>query len=589
MTPQLHVTALVLGGTTAAAALVAVWAATSGRHWFWRALAIWICVALMLPIGAYEPALVFAMSLPGIALAVRGFQWRAEQRGAIRRSFSSRVKSVRFGLRDILLATALLGLSLAAAVHVARRPALESDWLRAKTAAEIVLPALAMTLIAVCCWCAICGRHRWWSSAALLAAICGFAWRLWPRMPWLYALDEKFNLLVSMVPSSEIDRLAFLVTLTGLGEFAAILVALIWATGPEPTEGTLWRSVRLGTLALGGALLAAFYWQMFGQTSFPPPLVSSPNHFRRIMEIAHRMKQINESSLSASDVQATDPAAAEELRGLYDELLPLLPAPNSVDDDLSSPLAQQIREGRFTDQIGAIRALGRSLDAESRAAAARGDLNQALQFALAEIRLGAATCRNGLMIDDLIGRAVMSGGYRQVAGLRKDIDAQNARHFIAALASIDQSREPTSAIIQRDMAYCERVYGWQARLSNIIERLITGDPRQWQNFASYIHAIQSWQAINRLLQVDLAIELFRRERGRLPASLSELAPDFGQNEPFDPFTERPLVYRTDDNAKTFTLYSVGRDGRNDGGRLTSLSTYHSAAGYDLDVDTLTRP
>jgi hypothetical protein len=64
--------------------------------------------------------------------------------------------------------------------------------------------------------------------------------------------------------------------------------------------------------------------------------------------------------------------------------------------------------------------------------------------------------------------------------------------------------------------------------------------------------------------VALAVERFRRVRGRLPESLTELAPEFIAAIPADPFDGAPLRYRR--LVKGDLVYSIGADGHDDGGR-----------------------
>jgi hypothetical protein len=66
--PTFHLTMFVLVGGAAVQGLVALWAATSRVHWFWRALAVWFAVMAFVPIRAYEPAFVFAISSPFIVV-----------------------------------------------------------------------------------------------------------------------------------------------------------------------------------------------------------------------------------------------------------------------------------------------------------------------------------------------------------------------------------------------------------------------------------------------------------------------------------------------------------------------------------------
>ena len=66
-----------------------------------------------------------------------------------------------------------------------------------------------------------------------------------------------------------------------------------------------------------------------------------------------------------------------------------------------------------------------------------------------------------------------------------------------------------------------------------------------------------------LTMVAVALAAHRAERGRYPAALAELAPEYLKQLPRDLFVERPLRYRRE--AAGYVLYSVGRDMRDDRG------------------------
>jgi hypothetical protein len=83
-----------------------------------------------------------------------------------------------------------------------------------------------------------------------------------------------------------------------------------------------------------------------------------------------------------------------------------------------------------------------------------------------------------------------------------------------------------------------------------------------------------------LVQVALAIEQYRTEHGRLPEVLADLAPTFFSAVPTDSFNGEPLRYRPME--KGFFLYSVDRDGQDDGGRQKPLDAKsRDRANYDL--------
>jgi hypothetical protein len=67
--------------------------------------------------------------------------------------------------------------------------------------------------------------------------------------------------------------------------------------------------------------------------------------------------------------------------------------------------------------------------------------------------------------------------------------------------------------------------------------------------------------------VRLAIEGYRAEHGQCPPSLEALVPAWLDAVPEDPFSEGPYVYRlaSGDRGAGYVLYSVGADGRDDGG------------------------
>jgi hypothetical protein len=62
----------------------------------------------------------------------------------------------------------------------------------------------------------------------------------------------------------------------------------------------------------------------------------------------------------------------------------------------------------------------------------------------------------------------------------------------------------------------------------------------------------------------LAVERFKRAHGRLPEDLNELAPDFMEKVPGDPFDGAPLRFHH--LTRGYVIYSIGADGHDDGGR-----------------------
>ena len=86
----------------------------------------------------------------------------------------------------------------------------------------------------------------------------------------------------------------------------------------------------------------------------------------------------------------------------------------------------------------------------------------------------------------------------------------------------------------------------------------------------------------RLAVTAIAIERFRLANNRLPAGLEELAPKYLPSVPLDPFIGLPLHYRQ--LPKGYVVYSVDRDGRDDGGKEKPANRRSSDRNtYDLTL------
>jgi len=64
----------------------------------------------------------------------------------------------------------------------------------------------------------------------------------------------------------------------------------------------------------------------------------------------------------------------------------------------------------------------------------------------------------------------------------------------------------------------------------------------------------------------LAAELYRRQNGSWPPGLEELVPKYLPAVPVDPFTGQSLKFIVADDE--FKVYSVGEDGKEDGGKFS---------------------
>jgi hypothetical protein len=83
--------------------------------------------------------------------------------------------------------------------------------------------------------------------------------------------------------------------------------------------------------------------------------------------------------------------------------------------------------------------------------------------------------------------------------------------------------------------------------------------------------------VHRNVQVAFALAAYHRDHGNFPAKLDDLAPKYLAAVPDDLFSGKALVYHP--SAKGYLFYSVGANGKDDGGR----SFNDDPAGDDLPV------
>ncbi len=67
-------------------------------------------------------------------------------------------------------------------------------------------------------------------------------------------------------------------------------------------------------------------------------------------------------------------------------------------------------------------------------------------------------------------------------------------------------------------------------------------------------------------RIGLACKIFKQQRGRFPENIAALVPGILTEEPLDPFTGKPFIYRLQDGG--FIVYGLGSNERDDGGRGT---------------------
>jgi hypothetical protein len=578
-TPSYHVLSLILASTAALQSLIAIWAATSSRHWFWRALAAWAAVVALVPIRAYQPAVIFSLSSLLIVALIGLRKLRRDSHRPPTASSEPPAPRLRFGLRDIFLLMVIVGLWLAGLQHIVVK-AERIDW------PHSLLTAAAIAVVATVSWVTAQSSRRAFWGALLLVSVAMFA-VLIPLRGQGYDYYE-FWMVLNVIYYPDYRAADFLRISQTLGLLAILVIAASAVAGSIGSSlffhGTT--ALRRGTLVfvllLFAAPLAFIYWQMLQLAPLPPRFSEAENHFDRLLAIAERMEMLALANPTA--------AVQEERDALIAESIILLQAANYVPHETRFDTVRQV----WTDnwEIGkTLRNLTRAIDGQSAAAIAGGELDRACELAEANARLGVMLQRGSHIAEYLVGVAVTSLSAQRVIGVRRELSPENSRKLIAAWERVLAERESLRVVLDRDHAVSERIYGWGARLTHVVEALGIRSDSYY-----FLRAGLRQETLIRLLQTDLAIRLYQQDHGALPINLDQLVPQYLAELPPDPFSTSnlPLCYRIDGD--DFALYSVGNDGVDNGGQLTNERNYymhngsgHHGYGYDYDLDTHTRP
>lgn len=92
-------------------------------------------------------------------------------------------------------------------------------------------------------------------------------------------------------------------------------------------------------------------------------------------------------------------------------------------------------------------------------------------------------------------------------------------------------------------------------------------------FNNSVHAADRFDASRDATLAIIALEQFKRAKGRFPASLSELVPSFLPQTPIDIADGQPLRYKP--SGDSYTLYSLGANLMDDGGKPAETSSKES--------------
>jgi len=378
-------------------------------------------------------------------------------------------------------------------------------------------------------------------------------------------------------------------------------------------------------LALVGGLVGYLIWlNLDPVVPVPAPVDPSPN--ARETYLAASKLLVNPSGGLAIDRIMTDIRGGKIASAPKGVTPPTLAQMRSVMAK-NAPVIARLRTG-FTQDYRATpirswknispenarnRELARLLQAAGDVACAGGQWDAGVDYYLDAIRLGVDLPRGGGILPALVGNAVQQIGREELWTAVDHLSAPAARRAARRLEEIGRRPVPFADVQQEALWSTQaslqdafRQPRWREQLwqgidiprpllylvsKRAVMEEITRYHTAWIAYAKQPYATRGTPPAqpgnfltrglyfeylqletryrnnglwNDLLAVQCALRAYRLEHGAYPATLAALVPGYLQAIPDDPFAlKAPLQYRG--GGHTYTLYSIGPDGADDGG------------------------
>ncbi len=321
-------------------------------------------------------------------------------------------------------------------------------------------------------------------------------------------------------------------------------------------------------LGFGGVVLTVLFWSalggpgIVGNVAPDPPPIPNPNGYDDLLEAGREIVQSGTVGSKLDFATADEPTLAAVVQANRDAVArgrAGLAKPFQVPVVYQMDYVTQV----LMRDVGSIRAgVGRALNAEGLLAAAQGRVGDAVGSNLDLVHLGGVMCQKVPMIAYLMGIAVESTGMRNLRDLRGKLSAEECGQVIARLQESDRDHERAHEVAMREkqfMAANMRKMGVFATIAMRTSGMYARDTAQVET--TLASAEKRQLATRRVLMTELAVQVYRLERGEDPPDLAALVPSILKSVPIDPYSERSLLYRK--SGKMGAVYSVGPDGDDD--------------------------
>lgn len=190
-------------------------------------------------------------------------------------------------------------------------------------------------------------------------------------------------------------------------------------------------------------------------------------------------------------------------------------------------------------ELAGLKRTAQAFKAEGKLAELENRPTDAAKSYLDTIHFGNEAMRGGVLIDGLVGIAIVNIGTSSLTNLIAQLDGNSCRETVTALETLDSQRPTWDEIMQQEKIWrkaFEQLQKVPASKVPMMERMAAKTDKTCEL------KFNTQEQKTRRAMIDLAARAYELDKGKAPASVSDLVPDYLKTIPQDPFTETNMVY-----------------------------------------------
>jgi hypothetical protein len=271
----------------------------------------------------------------------------------------------------------------------------------------------------------------------------------------------------------------------------------------------------------------------------PIPLLPNPNGYEDFVKAAQMLISIDEIKADGG-YATTNQEQLQKLVSKNSEALLLARTGLSNECRVTTKFSKNYMDddNHHMDELAGIKKLGLTFVAEGKLAEMENRPNAAAKSYLDAIHFSNESARGGLLLDQLVGTAIEYTGTDALKQIVNQLDAKSCRESAATLETLDAQRQTWDEVMQQEHAWSRRTFtGVRYEIARLMSR------KSLENaFQKSEEHFQKQQLKARQLIIALATRAYELNKGKPPASLADLSPDYLKAVPQDPFTGTNMVY-----------------------------------------------